>query len=351
MALPPAATSLLPAVTTAAPRHAPAPPKPTLPPVEHIEPLPLPLETFTDVNWFHSIIGSPMVKWLLPVPILLALAPIAWWMFRKTWVELDQEATAFRVKLTARGGMDYRPHVCLAIVSIVLTIHEYYGGRSFYDSELRPVLERLASSGHRYIQLSKYDSLYGYAWWVSARVLGYIVVPVVVWKVCFPRDALLDYGLRVKGFFQHLWIYGVFLAIVVPVMLLVAQQPYFGSYYPFYKLSSRSWADFLMWEAMYCLQFFALEFFFRGWMVGALRHSLGSSAILVMCVPYAMIHYGKPYLEAHGALVAGVVLGSLSMRTKSVYSGFLLHVTVAFGMDLLSLFKRGHLPTTFWAPG
>lgn len=319
--------------------------------IEHIEPLPLPLEPFTDVSWFHSLIGSPMFKWFLPVPIIAALTPLAWWMFRSTWRELDDEATRFRAQLHVRGGVDYRPHLCLVIVTIVLTIHEYYGGRSFYETELRPVLELLAARGHGYIQLAKYDSLYGYAWWVLARVLGYIVVPVLVWKVCFPRDSMLDYGLRTGGFLRHLWIYGVFLAIVVPVMVLVAQQPDFGSYYPFYKLSSRSWADFLIWEAMYGLQFFALEFFFRGWMVGAMRHSLGSSAILVMCVPYAMIHYGKPYLEAHGALVAGVVLGSLAMRTKSVYSGFLLHVSVAFGMDLLSLFKRDQLPTVFWAAG
>jgi hypothetical protein len=208
---------------------------------------------FANVDWFHSIIGSPMVKWLLPVPILAALAPMVWWMFRRTWHELDQEALHFRSQLHVRGGADYRPHLCLVIVTIVLTIHEYYGGRSFYDSELKPILEHFAK-GSKFVQLSKYDSLYGYAWWVLARVLGYVAVPVLVWKVCFPRDALLDYGLRTKGFFKHLWIYVVFLAIVLPVMLLVAQQPDFGSYYPFYKLSSRSWADFLIWEAMYCVR-------------------------------------------------------------------------------------------------
>jgi membrane protease YdiL (CAAX protease family) len=70
-----------------------------------------------------------------------------------------------------------------------------------------------------------------------------------------------------------------------------------------------------------------------------------------MAVPYCMIHYGKPYLEAHGAIVAGVVLGSLAMRTRSIYSGFLVHITVALLMDLLALWKRGGLPTTLWAPG
>ena len=131
-------------------------------------------------------------------------------------------------------------------------------------------------------------------------------------------------------------------------MLLVAKQPDFGNYYPFYKLSSRSWFDLMVWESVYFLQFFCLEIFFRGWWLGVLRRSLGSVAIFVMALPYCMIHYGKPYLEANGAIVAGVVLGSLSMRTRSIYAGFLVHITVALSMDLLALAHRHAIPQQFW---
>ena len=62
---------------------------------------------------------------------------------------------------------------------------------------------------------------------------------------------------------------------------------------------------------MYFAQFFALEMFFRGFWLGVLRKSFGSGAIFAMAVPYCMIHYGKPYLEAIGAIVAGIALGSL----------------------------------------
>jgi membrane protease YdiL (CAAX protease family) len=157
-------------------------------------------------------------------------------------------------------------------------------------------------------------------------------------------------GLRLRGLRRHTWIYLLCLSIVLPVMLLVARQPDFGTYYPFYKLSSRSWLDLGMWEAMYFAQFFGLEIFFRGWLLGALRKTLGSGAIFAMAIPYCMIHYGKPYLEANGAIVAGVVLGSLSMRTKSIYSGFLVHITVALSMDVLALWQRHALPTQMFAP-
>jgi membrane protease YdiL (CAAX protease family) len=99
---------------------------------------------------------------------------------------------------------------------------------------------------------------------------------------------------------------------------------------------------------MYFVQFFALEMFFRGFWLGALRRSFGSGAIFAMAVPYCMIHYGKPYLEACGAIVAGIALGSLSMKTKSIYQGFLVHVTVAGLMDWLSLRHRHATPVKLW---
>ena len=44
------------------------------------------------------------------------------------------------------------------------------------------------------------------------------------------------------------------------------------SAYPFYKHAGDSWADFLGWESVYILQFFALEFFFRGFLLHGLKH-------------------------------------------------------------------------------
>jgi len=315
-------------------------------PLRHfVGPVHLPTTHLAPLSWFDSFLGYPPIKALLPIPILAAIAPLIWLFFRQTWRELDAEAEAAR----SEGGLDWRrPAACLLIVAVVLTLQEYYGGRSFYDSWFRPWLTELEAHGHPRLQLAKYDEFYSYCWWVFARVLGYVLIPFPLWKLLFPKDSLLDMGLRGRGFFKHVWIYGLCLAVVIPAMLLVARQPDFGGYYPFYKLASRSWFDFAIWEAIYWLQFFALELFFRGWFVGALRKSMGAGAIFVMATPYCMIHYGKPYLEAHGAIVAGVVLGSLAMRTKSIYSGFLVHVTVAFSMDFLALWHRNALPKVFW---
>jgi membrane protease YdiL (CAAX protease family) len=310
----------------------------------------LPFEPLQKLAWLSELFEYPPVKALLPIPVMLAVAPAIWWVFRGTWATVNREAAEERAALPP-DHVDYRPMVCLLIVGLVLTIQEYYGGRRLYSYLIRGDLLALERAGLSWIQADKYDELYGYAWWVLARILGYAALPLAAWKILFPKDSLLDMGLRIRGITEHWRLYALCLGIVLPLMLLVSQQPDFGNYYPFYKLSARSWFDFLAWEAMYWAQFFALELFFRGWMLQALRRSMGAYAIFVMALPYCMIHFGKPYLEAHGAVVAGVVLGSLAMRTRSIFAGFLVHITVAVGMDLLSLWKRGALPGVFWPPG
>ena len=309
----------------------------------------LPLTRLSEPGYFHALLAYPPIKALLPLPILAALAPAVWWFFRDTWRTVDaEEAEARRL---AGPEPDYRAPICLVIVAIVLTLQEYYGGRQLFDSTIRPWLQDLEAGGWTFLQTQKFDELYSYAWWAAARLIGYVLVPLPLWKLLFRNDSLLDMGLRGRGFLSHIWIYGLCLAVVIPVMLIVARQPDFGTYYPFYKLSSRSWSDYLAWELMYGAQFFALELFFRGFILGALRRTMGSAAIFAMAVPYCMIHYGKPYLETNGAIVAGIVLGSLAMRTRSIYAGFLVHITVAFSMDFLALWRRDAFPHVWWPPG
>ncbi len=292
---------------------------------------------------FQQWIEQPHVKWAVPIPLLIAIAPLVWLFFRSTWRELEEDALVYRKALHEAGKIDYRPLFALALGAVILTMQEYYGGRMFYDEVVRRWLtEHEAAHPHGWVRLQRYDELYSLAFWAVARMGGY-VLPLVVWRLVFFRDSVLDFGLRTKGFLEHAWIYALFVGIMIPTMLVVARQPDFGSYYPFYRTASRSWLDLGMWEALYIGQFFCLEIFFRGWWVRATR-IFGVGAIFSMVVPYCMIHYGKPYLEASGAIVAGTVLGSLSMKTRSIYAGFLVHITVAILMDFLALEHRGALP-------
>lgn len=298
------------------------------------------------MDWLRD----PRLAWLLPVPVLLALAPLLHRVFRATWRDLDAAALQARAALAAAGKVDYRPLVAPALGVFVLALQEYFGKWGFFDAAIRPAFaafERMHPGGP--VDLATWSGLYGQAWWGLCRVGGYLL-PIALWPLLFPGERRRDCGLRLQGLRQHLWIYALALAVMVPLLLVVRRQPDFGAYYPFYRRAGRSWADFLAWEAIYAAQFFALEAFFRGWWLHATR-TLGAASILGMVVPYTMIHFGKPWLEVSGAIVAGVLLGSLSARTRSIWAGFLVHATVGFLMDVLSLEHRGELPASLWPGG
>src|SRR5258708_9493301 len=107
-----------------------------------------------DAGGFTSFLES--IKPLLPIPVLLVLLPALWWFFRDTWRELDEDALAWRAKLKLDGKSDLRPFVALAMCAVILTLQEYYGGRSFFEVSLRPWLPRIAAAHPPIIKLSKF---------------------------------------------------------------------------------------------------------------------------------------------------------------------------------------------------
>ena len=189
---------------------------------------------------------------------------------------------------------------------------------------------------------SAYWELGHLVFWVGACVLGYVVVPVIFLLVM--KRNIGDYYINPRGFSAHLWPY---LALFIPASALVywvSFWPEFQAIYPFYTLAGRSWFDLIMWELAYGVQFLALEFFFRGFLLESLRKALGMGAIAIMLIPYCMIHFPKTAAESLGSVVAGLLLGYLAMRGRSIWGGVLLHWLIAIEMDVLSLMQQGALP-------
>lgn len=184
--------------------------------------------------------------------------------------------------------------------------------------------------------------LYRHLAWTVGCLTFYFLVPALVVKGVF-RERLRDHGLTGRGFLGHLPLYLLLLAPVLGCVAVAATSPAFQETYPFYR-NPRGWADLLAWESMYVSQFFALEFFFRGFLLQSTKERLGVLAVPAMVGPYVMIHFTKPAPEALGALVAGTVLGVLALRTGTIWGGVFVHAAVAVSMDVTSLFQRGVLP-------
>jgi len=131
------------------------------------------------------------------------------------------------------------------------------------------------------------------------------------------------------------------IVFMLPLVFSVSFTESFQHKYPFYKLQvgESLYPRFLAWELLYLIQFFAVEFFFRGFMLHGNKNRFGFYSILVMTIPYCMIHFGKPLPETLAAIVAGLVLGILSLKSNSIWLGVAIHFSVAITMDFCSLWQ------------
>ncbi len=186
--------------------------------------------------------------------------------------------------------------------------------------------------------------IYQRVWWATGRLIGYGVIPIVIAKLIL-RDSITALGFSFKGSRKHLGLYLTMFLVVAPMVFFASYGESFQAKYPYYRLGKGEslWPKLFLWEALYASQFIALEFFFRGFIVNGLRKSIGYAAVFVPIMPYTMIHFGKPLPEAIGSILTGFVLGTMALKTRSIWGGAAIHVSVACGMDFLSLWQQGKL--------
>jgi len=203
---------------------------------------------------------------------------------------------------------------------------------------------RFAEFGY-WVANSKENNLPALAWWVFVVTIFYFVLPLFAVKF-WQKRPLSEIGLNFRieaGFFKLLL---QCIAVMLPLVYLMSLTAGFSARYPFLHIYGDApylTQTLLIWEAIYFVQFFGLEFFFRGFLVHSLKPSLGIYSIFVMTVPYCMIHFGKPIPETFAAIGAGIFLGWLSFKNGNIWMGLALHCTVAFSMDILALWNKGLL--------
>ena len=235
--------------------------------------------------------------------------------------------------------------VLLVTAMCLLGIHDLK-----YYSVLRDLLAALVGPADAVRLLSgTWGRLLGEAWWGLVHLVGYVLVPALFLRLALGIRAV-DVGLRWRDTTRWLGWYALLAAPIVFFAFLASFTEAFTRTYPFYDHAGRSWADLLAWQLIYLAQFVFLEYFFRGFMLETLAPRMGASAIFVMAVPYMMIHLTKPWPEAFGAILFGILLGILALRSRSIWGGAMVHVTIALSMDLMSLAQTGRWPVHGW-PG
>lgn len=258
---------------------------------------------------------------------------------RRIFTALDQiDNTDSSYSLTKPQALR-RVFITLACVCVALLFIHY--------AKFSTNLEFLLGESIGALRASSWYELVGYAWWTGCHLIGFIVLPWIVIRYLF-KLRVSDFGLHLNETAQHWRGYLLLFSPILVFVVLVSYGEDFVEHYPFYRLAGRSWFDLLAWELLYLSQFVFLEFFFRGFILNALRPAIGANAVWVMCVPYLMIHFPKLWLEASGAILFGLFLGILALRSRSIWGGVLVHAGVAVSMDIAALMRKQELPTTWW---
>lgn len=226
---------------------------------------------------------------------------------------------------------DVRPMAVLVTAAFSLILPHYFGRTQMYD-EFAWVRALLAELPHL--------SLRPHVYWAAFKLVNYGILPALCIKLVL-RGRLRDYGVRWVHEPRIWLLYAGMVLVVLPVAYLASTTPAFLRTYPKYADAGQSLEQFLIWELAYGFQFFMLEFFFRGFFLFSLARYIGSLAIFVMVVPYAMIHFGKPFAECVGSVFAGIALGTIALRTRSIWGGVAVHCAVAWSMDVFALLGKG----------
>jgi len=166
-----------------------------------------------------------------------------------------------------------------------------------------------------------------------------------VWKLT--RGDRYFYGFDTRSFSARPYL--LMLLIMVPLIALASTQPDFLRMYP--KLKNLGFLEGhahknlyrLIYELSYGSDFFSIELFFRGFLVLAFARWLGRDAILPMACFYCTIHFGKPLGECISSFFGGTILGIVTYHTRTIWGGLMVHLGIAWLMELGGYIGHGWL--------
>ncbi len=190
----------------------------------------------------------------------------------------------------------------------------------------KPLIDCFSTEGHYRLNQLIFNDLFRFL---------YLFVPVFVTWFLLDKKKMPLYGFSLKN--HTFKLYFIMLACMLPLIIGASFLGDFLSYYPRFKTilsEAYSNVDIVLFELFYGLDFVAIELFFRGFLIIGLIKITGIHAIVPMASFYLSIHYGKPVGESISSFFGGCLLGLMSFHTQSIVGGIMVHVGIAWMMEL-----------------
>ena len=238
---------------------------------------------------------------------------------RKAWrLNLRKESDSVR---RALSSLDKKTVVVLLFCAVAVIVQMKLGDRSYFRTEIAPRLD-LQSVG-----------LASWSWWFAVQgILGFLI-PVIILRYGFKQTSA-EMGLGLGD-----WRFAGIVALVyVPVVVIgtwiLSDNVEFQSNYPHYGPAASDWSVFLIYEAVFVFYWIGWEYLWRGFVLFGTAQVFGLYAIIIQTVPFAILHYEKPFPEALLSIVGGLALGALVWRTRSFWIAVPIHSLQMLLIDL-----------------
>lgn len=168
-----------------------------------------------------------------------------------------------------------------------------------------------------------------------------VFLPILIFYLLHDRGQKHIYGLSAHRFDAKP--YFTMLLIMLPLIVAASFNEGFQRQYPMYKSTDAhlymdvpEWVTVAAYEFAYGLDFITVEYLFRGFMVIGMMSILGRGAVLSMAVVYCFLHFGKPAGEAISSIAGGYILGVVAYETRSIWGGIIVHMGIAWMMELIA---------------
>ncbi|MBC7423766.1 MAG: CPBP family intramembrane metalloprotease [Ferruginibacter sp.] len=181
-----------------------------------------------------------------------------------------------------------------------------------------------------------------------------LLIPVFIIWVLKDKGTQPFYGsVPLASVTPYLWM----LLIMLPLIALASTQADFLKVYPkaafINKIPTHSWQDgwrYMAYELCYGFDFISIEFFFRGFLILSLVRICGMHCIVPAACFYCAIHLGKPMGEAISSFFGGTFLGIVVYNTGSIWGGLIVHLGIAWMMEIGGWLGAVFIPTVHTIP-
>lgn len=224
--------------------------------------------------------------------------------------------------------MDKKVIIIFLSVALLQTTSWYLTSRSFFRANIFPHYQSLPDI-----------YLIEYLYWFIGDFFTYFFLAIVVIKYIL-KERLVDYGISFGDYKTGLYISLLFFVVMLPFIWFFSSTAEFTAKYPHLLSAKSNWGEFFIYESGMLIYMFSWEFIWRGFLLFGLKEKFGYYAVLIQMIPFVILHNGKPAPETFGAIIGGIALGILALRTNSFLYGVITHMGVMFSIDLICTLRH-----------